>query len=156
MKPNRQPTPEVSIRPAVESDFDFLFNLVRITMEEYVASTTGWDETKEKELFRRLFDLSTYQISVIVLDGHDIGYLKVERTNDEIFLANVHVHPDHQNQGIGSRIIESVLDDARQQGVPISLKVLKVNQPATRLYHRLGFSIQEEADDYYLMRALPR
>ena len=146
---------EVTIRPAAQSDFDFLFHLVCITMKDYVAATTGWDEVKEKEIFTRYFDFSSYQISVIVLDGSDIGYLKTDRTDKEIFLANVHVHPDYQNQGVGSRIIESLLVDAARQGVPVSLKVLKVNQAARRLYEKLGFSIEEEAEDYYLMRALP-
>jgi ribosomal protein S18 acetylase RimI-like enzyme len=145
---------EVTIRPAAQSDFDFLFHLVCITMKDYVAATTGWDEVKEKEIFTRYFDFSAYQISVIVLDGNDIGYLKIDRTDAAIFLANVHVHPDHQNQGIGSKIIKSLLVEAEQQGVPVSLKVLKVNQAARRLYERFGFSIEEEAEDYYLMRAL--
>lgn len=124
-------------------------------MKEYVAATTGWDEVKEKEIFTKYFDFSAYQITVIVLDGRDIGYLKIDRTEREIFLANIHVHPDYQNQGIGSRVIKSLLVEAEQQGVPVSLKVLKVNQAARQLYERFGFSIEEEAEDYYLMRRLP-
>jgi ribosomal protein S18 acetylase RimI-like enzyme len=146
---------EVTIRPATQSDFDFLFHLVCLTMKDYVAATTGWNEVKEKETFTRYFDFSTYQISVIVLDGNDIGYLKIHRMDGEIFLANLHVHPDYHNQGIGSRILKSLLAEAAQQGVSVSLKVLKVNQAARRFYERFGFSIEEEAETYYLMRALP-
>lgn len=146
---------EITIRPAAQSDLDSLFHLVRITMKEYVAATTGWDEAKERDIFTRYFDFSSYQISVIVLGGRDIGYLKTDRTDRGIFLANIHVHPDYQNQGIGSRIIKSLLVDAGQHGIPVRLKVLKVNQSARRLYERLGFSIEEEAKDYYLMRTLP-
>jgi ribosomal protein S18 acetylase RimI-like enzyme len=143
---------EVTIRPAAQSDFAFLFHLVCLTMKDYVAATTGWDEATEKEIFTKYFDFSAYQISVIVLNGRDIGYLKIDRTEREIFLANIHVHPDYQNQGIGSRVIKSLLVEAEQQGVPVSLKVLKVNEAARRLYERFGFSIEEEAEDYYLMR----
>jgi len=146
---------EITIRPAAQSDLDSLFHLVRITMKDYIAATTGWDEAKERETFTKYFDFSSYQISVIVLDKRDIGYLKTDRTDRGIFLANIHVHPDYQNQGIGTRIIKSLLIDAGQRGVPVSLKVLKVNQSARRLYERLGFSIEDEAKDYYLMRALP-
>jgi ribosomal protein S18 acetylase RimI-like enzyme len=148
---------EVTLRPAAQSDFDFLFHLVCITMKEYVAAARGWDEAKEKEIFTRYFDFSTYQISVIVLDGNDIGYLKIDRMEREIFLANLHVHPDYQNRGIGSRILKSLLEEAtQQQGVSVSLKVLKVDHAARRLYERFGFSIEEAAEDYYLMRALPK
>ena len=144
---------EVTIRPALQSDFDFLFHLVCITMKDYVAATTVWDELKEKETFAKYFDFSSYQISVVVLDGSDIGYLKIGRTEKELFLANLHIHPDFQNQGIGSQIIKTLLADAKQQGVEVSLKVLTVNQGAFRLYKKLGFSIEEETEDYYLMRA---
>jgi ribosomal protein S18 acetylase RimI-like enzyme len=65
------------------------------------------------------------------------------------------VHPDHQNKGIGSGIIKSLLVEAAQQRIPVSLKVLKVNRSAQRLYERFGFSVEEEAEDYYLMRARP-
>jgi ribosomal protein S18 acetylase RimI-like enzyme len=146
---------EVNIRPATQADFDFLFHLVCLTMKEYVTAATGWDEDKEKEIFTRYFDFSTYQISVIVLDGSDIGYLKIHRIESEIFLANLHVHPDYQNLGIGSKILKSLLLEAEQQGVSVSLKALKVNQAALRFYERFGFSIEEEAETYYLMRAQP-
>lgn len=124
-------------------------------MKDYVAATTGWDEVKEKEIFTKYFDFSSYQISVIVFDNSDIGYLKVDCTDKGIFLANIHVHPDYQNQGIGSGIIKSLLVEAERRGVPVSLKVLKVNEAAQRLYERFGFRIEEEAEDYYLMRARP-
>ena len=146
---------EITIRPAAPSDFDFLFHLVCITMKDYVAATTDWDEVKEKEVFTTYFDFSSYEISVIVLDGFDIGYLKVDRTGREIFLANIHVHPEHQNQGIGSGVIKSLLVEAERKEIPVSLKVLKVNEAARRLYERFGFSVEEEAEDYYLMRARP-
>lgn len=149
------PMSQIAIRPAAPSDFEFLFHLVCITMKDYLAATTGRDEVKEREIFTRYFDFSSYEISVIVLDGSDIGYLKVDRTGEEIFLVNIHVHPDHQNQGIGSGIIKSLLVEAERHGLPVSLKVLKVNKAARRFYERFGFSVEEEADDYYLMRARP-
>jgi ribosomal protein S18 acetylase RimI-like enzyme len=124
-------------------------------MRDYVAATSGWDEAQEKEIFTEYFDVSSYQISVIVLDGRDVGYLKIERSAKEIFLANVHVHPDYQNQGVGSSVIKSLLVDAKQEGVVVNLKVLKVNHAAQRLYKKFGFSIEKEAEDYYLMQALP-
>ena len=124
-------------------------------MKDYVAALTGWDEVKEKEIFTKYYDFSSYQISVIALDGSDIGYLKIDCSDEEIFLANIHLHPDYQNRGIGSRIIESLLADTAKRGVRVSLKVLKVNHAARRLYEKFGFSVEEEAEDYFLMRALP-
>lgn len=144
---------EVTTRPATQADFNFLFHLVCLTMKDYVAATSGWDEAREKEFFTKYFDFNSYQIFVLVLDGNDIGYLKTDCTGEEIFLANLHVLPDYQNQGIGASILKSLLVDAAQRGVPVRLKVLKVNEAARRFYERFGFSIEEEAESYYLMRS---
>jgi RimJ/RimL family protein N-acetyltransferase len=57
-----------------------------------------------------------------------------------------------QRQGIGTSVIQQVLDEARRSGKPVALQVLKVN-PARRLYERLGFSVTGENETLYFMKA---
>jgi ribosomal protein S18 acetylase RimI-like enzyme len=59
--------------------------------------------------------------------------------------------PDWQNRGLGTTIIQDVIDRLRAPGIPVRLQVLKVN-PARRLYERLGFEIYDESDTHYLMQ----
>lgn len=58
-------------------------------------------------------------------------------------VLNVHdlvVAPDHQNRGIGSRLLEAVEQLARDRGAcSITLEVIGDNEPAKRLYKRMGF-----------------
>jgi ribosomal protein S18 acetylase RimI-like enzyme len=54
------------------------------------------------------------------------------------YLAQIELHPDRQGRGIGSRLIRSLLHQARQQGRDFTLDVLVVNQRAQALYRRLG------------------
>ncbi|WP_405000776.1 GNAT family N-acetyltransferase [Kitasatospora cathayae] len=49
-------------------------------------------------------------------DGTEVGMLHVEHRPTEIYLARIELHPDHQGRGIGSRLIRSLLHQARQQG----------------------------------------
>ena len=45
-----------------------------------------------------------------------------------------------------------VLDAASKLGLPVRLRVLKVNLRATAFYERLGFSITGETDTHFLMQ----
>ena len=50
------------------------------------------------------------------------------------------IHPDYQNKGIATKIISSYIDIAKAKKNRIIIKTFKEN-PAQRLYQRLGFSI---------------
>ena len=80
--------------------------------------------------------------------------LEVLRSDGELNLANIRVAPEYQGQGIGTRLIGEMLREAHQQGLPVTLRVLKVN-PARRLYERLGFVVVGETQTHHLMACSP-
>jgi len=125
-----------SLRPATLKDKEFLRSLHRETLREYVEQTWGWDEEWQHRRFDQRFDPPNTQI--IVVDGDDVGMLKVGREEERIFLENILIAPSHQRRGIGTQLIKSLIEEADERGVPIRLQVLKVN-PVRRLYERLGF-----------------
>jgi len=140
---------QISLRPATQEDFDFLWWLHRATMRPYVEKTWGWDEQWQARCFRDHFDPNTREI--LEGDGVPIGYISVERREDCIFLAAIEIAPDHQNQGVGTKLVRALLDEADSKGIPVELQVLKVN-PVRRFYERLGFAVNGETETHYLMR----
>jgi ribosomal protein S18 acetylase RimI-like enzyme len=140
----------IELRPATADDFDFLYRLHRATLKEYVARTWGWDEGWQRQRFEQHFDPAASQ--VIEFKKRDAGVVSVVEREEEIFLANIAVTPDLQGQGIGTSVIQQVLDEAKRSGKPVVLQVLKVN-PARRLYERLGFSVTGENETHYFMKA---
>ena len=144
--------PGVSLRPATQQDGPFLYQLLRATMQEYVAQTWGWDEDWQQTYFWARFDPAHSQI--IVRDGQDIGVLTVEEHADGVFLSQIYILPAHQGQGIGSALIRSVLQRGAELGLPVRLRVLRVS-PARRLYERLGFVVTGETDTRCFMEARP-
>ena len=62
--------------------------------------------------------------------------------------------PEHQGRGIGERALQTVLQAAQADALPVTLKVLKGN-PAKRLYERLGFETVDEDERQFHMRRLP-
>lgn len=143
---------DITLRAATADDYDFCYRVQKATMQEYVEQTWGWDEAFQQAYFRQRFDPARNQ--VIVLGGADIGVFAVERRERDIFLAKIYILPEYQRRGIGTGLIKLVLQEAFKEGLPVTLRVLKVN-PARRLYERLGFAVIEENDEFFIMRATP-
>jgi RimJ/RimL family protein N-acetyltransferase len=141
---------QISLRPATDEDFYFLWRLHCATLRPYVEQTWGWDEHWQAEYFRDRFDPTTLEI--VEGDGAPIGCIAVERGHDRIFLGVIEIAPYYQNRGIGAKLIRALLDEATGRGVPVELQVIKANQPARRLYERLGFAEIGETETHYLMR----
>jgi GNAT superfamily N-acetyltransferase len=149
MQPKQERHIQVGLRQAQDNDIDFLYTLHVATMKEYVDKTWGWDDAFQESIFKK--NHVPADIQVITLDGEDIGVISIDHKMDEIFLRIIEIHPNYQRQGLGTAIIQTIIDDATRQMKPVALRVLKVN-PAKRLYQRLGFRIVEETPTHYILR----
>jgi len=149
MKGVEEPRPgmtSVALRPAAPADSEFCYRLHKAAMGDYVTAIWGWDEQVQRGFHARAFNPGRWQI--ITADGADIGMLDVEYRPGEIYLARIEIHPGHQGQGIGARLISALLDEARKKGQDLVLDVLTVNHRAQALYQRLGMTeVARHGDD---------
>ena len=143
---------DVSLRPATEDDYDFLWWLHGATMRDYVAAIWGWDEALQVQYFQERFDPARMQI--VECAEETIGYISVERRGESIFLGAIEIAPEYQGQGIGTGLIRDLQSEAERQGLPLKLQVLQGN-PARRLYERLGFAVTGETETHIMMSWLP-
>ncbi len=144
------PSPDgIGLRNACEGDFSFLYGLHVATMKEYVEQTWGWDDYAQQKRYRETFNPG--DTCIITLGGRDIGMLATQEREDDVLLALIEIDPEHQNRGIGRKIIVTLIADAAGRGKPLFLHVLRVN-PAKALYERLGFSVVEETPTHFYMR----
>ena len=154
MNPSRTLELAYHLRPAAGADYQWLWELKRLTMRPYVEQTWGhWDDPLQEEFFRKNFSSETIQI--ISTEGQDAGLLNLEREADEIFLANLQILPEFQNRGLGSAVLREVLESAAALKLPVRLQVLRVNAGAGRLYARFGFQTYSESSTHRLMRWRP-
>src|SRR5262249_40095037 len=85
-------------------------------------------------------------------DGDDlVGYGGLAVTGPtEAWVNNIAVRRDHQRQGIGRLLLESLLEHARSQGArSVLLEVAENNKPAQILYDTYGFAIVGRRRGYY-------
>ena len=138
----------IQFRQATDDDYDFLWRLHYDTLKPYVEKIWSWDEQWQADRFRQTFDADRNQI--IQLDEKDVGVVDAQTRSDDIFLANIQISPQFQRQGIGKAIIITILADANEKQIPVTLQVFKIN-PARHLYERLGFKIVETTATHYRM-----
>lgn len=84
---------------------------------------------------------------VWVEDGNLVGNVSIYPTSrpyrNTWIIANVGVHPDYQRRGIATRLMRTSLEAIRSRGGEMAiLQVDSDNEPACRLYERLGFVIE--------------
>jgi ribosomal protein S18 acetylase RimI-like enzyme len=143
---------DIKLRPATNEDYDFLYSLHRETLKDYIDATWGWEENWQQEYFREHF--TSAEKDIIQFKGEDIGCLSVRDEGDHLFLAYIAVLPNFQRQGIGTRLIKGVMDEAEEKAVPVTLRVLRVN-PARALYEHLGFEVVKMTDERCFMETYP-
>ncbi len=136
---------KISQRAATWDDVVWLKPFYKSIMHPYyVEMNLTWDDTK----FREYFDPQSTKI--IQADGLDIGMLKVQERVDCIYLGDIQLDREYQNQGIGTSLIELVIRSAIVANKPVRLRVVRGN-PAKKLYIRLGFKEVETFDDCYIL-----
>ena len=142
--------PDLTLRPALDEDEPFLFELRKATMTEHLARVG--EPTDDAEHRARL--LHRYDTArVVCVDGTPAGLLKAHRTDTEWVVVQLQITPSLQGRGIGERALRTVLHTAQADALPVTLKVIKGN-PAKRLYDRLGFEVVgEDQTQFYMRRA---
>jgi GNAT superfamily N-acetyltransferase len=100
-----------------------------------------------------VFGRITVEVERIVL-GHSLpGFADRLRATDSALLTDLVVVEDARRRGIGSRLVGDALATARRLGRSrLTLEVRRDNQPALRIYRRLGFEIEGEGDVVWCSR----
>jgi len=139
----------IALRQAVESDIDFLVELRNSTMRDYLEEI-GMPISLEDYLDRIHYRFDCAQI--VTLDDVPIGLFKAEfqPENNLWYLIQIQIHPGYQNAKIGTHLIHSLIEKAKQSSANVGLSVIKTN-PAYKLYQSLGFEkIGENQYEYEL------
>ena len=82
--------------------------------------------------------------------GEPIGYAGIWLIMDEGHITNIAVHPSFRGQGVGTQLLQSLLELAETAGaVRQTLEVRPSNCAALRLYGKFGFREEGRRKEYY-------
>jgi ribosomal protein S18 acetylase RimI-like enzyme len=97
----------------------------------------------DEDAFRfmsRVWDDDLDASRVALVGDEPAGICKLAIRGDRGWIAGIGVATGHRGQGVGEALMRGVLDVARERGLrEIWLEVLVQNEPAIRLYEKLGF-----------------
>ena len=140
----------IQTRPVEHSDYDWLLDLHHTVYRELIINEFGyWDDDEELGLFLEAWETKT--IDIIMQHGKSVGMFILDRKNDYLWLDEIQIDPQYQNQGIGTEIIVQLILRARKQNLPLRLRVLHANKGAYRLYQKLGFQQISHAEHHNVM-----
>lgn len=155
-------TGSVSLRPATLADQEFLFAVFASTRSDEL-NLSGWDEKQKQAFVEMQFRAQSQQYlmcypeadnAIVLLNTLPIGRLLVERKGTNITLVDIALVPEHRNAGIGTTLIQSLLDESTSAQKSVLLHVLRWNM-AARLYERLGFKVIGDDGVYFEMQRVP-
>jgi GNAT superfamily N-acetyltransferase len=148
--PNGTPS-AISLRPEHARDETFLLAVYASTREEELTRT-GWDDATRRQFVEMQFKAMRQgyatafphaEFSIILLDGHPIGRVVINRTDREIRIVDMALLSEHRGKGIGTDLMQTWRREAAQRQKPLRLRVVKRTRPAN-WYKRIGFVLIDE------------
>jgi ribosomal protein S18 acetylase RimI-like enzyme len=142
---------DVALRPVAPGDRPFLRAVFASTKGPELALLAGDDSLHERFLgtqfvqFERALASEATTDFVIVADGRDVGRVALGTSDSTLHVVDIAIVTSERNKGIGTAVLEMVIDVAERDGRDITLNVDRGN-PARRLYERLGFTVAGESD----------
>jgi len=152
---------DVVLRPMTEADRELVYRIYADTRMEEIA-LAPWSEQEKEDFLRMQFRAQHeyYQkhfpaasFDIVEKAGKPIGRLYLDRRPDELRIIDIALFAAQRGQGIGGALMRRVLDEAAMLGKPVRIHVER-NNPAMRLYERLGFNQVEDKGVYWLMERL--
>lgn len=146
-------------RRITDADLPFLARVYASTRAEELART-GLTGNQTAEFLAMQFQAQhahyqkyypTADWLVIEHGGEAIGRLYIERWPTQHRIIDIAFLPEHRGNGFGTALLHDLMDEAAAAGKAVSIHVEK-NNPAMRLYRRLGFRTEEDKGIYDLMR----
>lgn len=129
------------IRRAETEDADFM------SMVDLECFSVPWSS----DAFRR--KIVHNRIAFYVVAEHEekiVGYMGFWRIENEAHITNVAVLPEYRRRKVGAKLIEHVMDFAREVGIDAyTLEVRRSNIAAINLYEGFGFEEEGVRPGYY-------
>lgn len=142
---------EYSFRDCTLDDFDFLFDLKKENFKWYVDRIWGWKDEDQKERLKQDLKEHLEHKRIILIDNKPVGVYAVHITQEgAMFINEISIVKEFQHKGIGTKILENQLKENCKNRIRTILQVFKEN-PAKKLYERLGFEIYGETETHYQM-----
>ena len=133
----------VVIRPAERGDLEGITELEKVCFPH--------DPWSFEAFYNEIIDNKEQTLYLVAeTDGAIAGYMGVWKILDEGHITNVAVSPEYRRRHIGEALIKRMIADTEAEGITSwTLEVRVDNDPAIRLYEKMGFRREGLRKKYY-------
>ena len=143
----------IELRPAGESDAEFVYQTKKAALGPFVESRWGWHEDYQRGIHDHSWQHKPW--TLILLDGEPIGTVSIDRRQPAVQLGEFYMAPQFQDQGYGSQALVKILYQCDSAGRDCKVSVLKGNR-AEALFLRHGFRVIEHDECHSRLIRNPR
>ncbi|MEU1512834.1 GNAT family N-acetyltransferase [Streptomyces sp. NPDC005811] len=138
-------------RQATAADLEAVAEVRAVAMRADLERLGRYDEHRVRQRLRDAW-MPAHTLVVEGADGAVVGCVALRPAGDADWLEHFYLDPRVQGRGIGTALLERLLEDADRDGRRVRLDVLR-GSAARRLYERHGFVWErEDAVDVFLVR----
>jgi ribosomal protein S18 acetylase RimI-like enzyme len=143
----------------IDEDAEFLYRVYVSTRDDMLSlpwndeqkSALLWNQFQAQHIHYQNF-FAGAQFDIVLVDNQSVGRLYLHRTEDENRIIDIAFLPEFRGRGIGSIVMQEILDEADKQQIPVRLRV-QPDRPARQWYERLGFKkIEDEQVNWHMER----
>lgn len=118
-------------------------DLESVTAIERLVQTHPWSRQQFQE------SLASYQCTVYEQANQVVGFCILQPVLDEANLLLMAIHPSQQGKGLGYELLESSIQQLKNNPIQIFLEVRESNTAAIGLYEKIGFHQIDLRKNYY-------
>jgi ribosomal-protein-alanine N-acetyltransferase len=141
---------DVTIRTATATDLPFIYRCDLAYMREFAKDHyIGWAVAIDRQL--KTWTQNLHRLFIIEVAGEAAGdVLWIPRTEapEKAVIVTINVIEKFRRRGLGKKILERAIEDAKANGFPIMTLEVDKNNPAKKLYEAVGFVFTKEEDVY--------
>lgn len=152
-----------ALREESDSDLPFLQALYATTRQVEMAVISAWSDMQKLAFLAQQFRaqrehyrtrIADCRFAVIERRGTPMGRLYLQTRATHVHVVDITLLTEARGRGLGTAILQAVIDTAHAGGYGVSLVVERGN-PALHLYQRLGFTPLHETDLHIELACTP-
>lgn len=147
----------LQLRPASPQDREFLYQVFCSTRPDVVHAPLPVQEIErllQMQFWAQHTDYqsnySNAQYSLVLFNGVKIGRIYIDRRINEIRILDIALLHDYRGQGLGSKLVSEIIEEARAAEKPVRIHV-ELGSREIKFYERLNFKTIGELPTHQLM-----
>lgn len=144
----------ISLHPYSEQFLEKSWNWLNDPEIKHLTNTGDFSREQQQKWFQSLPTLQDYRLWGVMIDDEPAGVFglkKIENGSAEYW--GYIGEKKYWGKGYGKLIMGLIFDEAQLLGLTrLWLRVIKANPRAIKLYEKVGFSIIEDGEDFYIMQ----